>query len=127
MPEKNRFPIKTLIGGLVYGVAAEYFDFGSREWFPSLRPDVWIAHPLYGYFLASLGKWGYGKLDVFKGKKDLASRIVGGTGIILKEVADIIRYADINAFSAIDMLGGAFGVLLENYQTLKKKSAQKDF
>ena len=127
MKQENKFPIKTLATGAIYGLVAEYFDFGSQDWFPSIRPDVWLAHPLYGYFLASLGRYGAERLNKLNNKKDLASRIVGGAGIVLKEICDIVRYADIHAFGATDMLGGAFGVLLENYQALKNKPAQKAF
>jgi hypothetical protein len=127
MINKNKFPIKSLVGAVTYGLVGEYFDFGSKDWFPSLRPDIWLAHPLYGYFLASLGRWGAEKINLLKNKKDLTSKIVGGTGIVLKEILDIIRYTDINAFSVSDMLGGTFGVLLENYLALKKKQIQKDF
>ncbi len=124
--KENRFPIKTLIGSLAYGLAAEYFQFGEKDWFPSVRPDVWLAHPMYGYFLAALGRWGAERTNILKDKKDLASRIIGGSGLIAKEIADIIKYADINAFNSGDLLGGAFGILLENYQALKNKPSQKD-
>ena len=122
MKQENKFPIKTLIGGLAYELAAEYFDFGSQDWFPKIRPDIWLAHPLYGYFLASLGRYGAEKFNLLKDRKDLASRIAGGTGLIIKEIGDIIRYADFNAFGVGDMFGGVFGILLENYQSLKNKS-----
>lgn len=124
MKEQDKFPVKPLIGCLVYGITAEYFDFGSKDWFNLVRPDIWLAHPLYGYFLSSLGRWGSQKLQISKDKKDLASKVVGGTGISIKEIADIIRYSDINALSICDMLGGAFGVLLENYKSLKNRTSK---
>ena len=127
MEEKSKFPIKTLIGSLAYGLIAEHFDFGSQDWFPMLRPDILLAHPMYGYFVASLGRYGAEKFNLLKNRKDLASRLTGGTGLVLKEVADVIRYGTLDVFSVGDMMGGAFGVLLENHLALRDKSSQKDF
>jgi hypothetical protein len=85
MRNNNKFPIKTMIAGLACEAATIYFDIGNREWFKAIRPDIWLTHPLYGYFLSSLGRYGAEKFNLLKNKKDLVSRIVGGTGIILKE------------------------------------------
>lgn len=119
---KSKFPIKSLIGCAVYGLSQEYFDFGSQDWFVTLKPDILIGHPLYGYFMSALGRWGSEKVELLEGKQDLASRVVGGMGLIVKETADIIRYSNINALHIGDMIGGAFGILLENYQNLKQKN-----
>ena len=116
MERLTKLPWKTLTFGVAYGLAAEYFEFGSQEWFHQTRPDL-LAHMALGYCSSSLGR--------FFGNNDLSSRLAGFAGITSKEGFDVWRYGTLGAISPTDLIGGMMGILLENYLDLKESLKER--
>jgi len=125
MEPENKFPWKSLAGCFAYEVVARVFDIFDYEIVRAVRPDIFLAHPLYGYCLSALGRFGAERVEALEGREGEASGVVAGAGLVAKELVDIVRYGTLNAFEVGDILGGIGGILFENYQAAREDIKRK--